>query len=217
MTIVIDLAASFFVVTLLFATIFKFLPDARILWRNVGVGALLTGILFTVGKFGLTLYFKFGSSTSAYGAAGSLAAVLIWVYYSAQLVFFGAEFTRVYAEATGHQIVPDDHAVTMGEQQRIAHGIAHNEVAQAAAASSPSAPDRRPTATPNPRQPTRFQPSSANGFGGAKVMAGVAAARSSPILATTVSNVPGIEGARRPRRVMPPESCVTGSNLLKIS
>ena len=84
---VLDIVLSFAVITFLFAMIFKVLPDAKIMWRNVWVGAVVTGILFILGKFGLALYFKFGSTTSAYGAAGSLAALIIWIYYSAQLVF----------------------------------------------------------------------------------------------------------------------------------
>jgi membrane protein len=92
---------SFVVVSGLFALMFKFVPDTRVEWRDVSVGALGTALLFTVGKFGLGLYLGIASVGSTYGAAGSLVAVIVWVYYSAQIFFFGAEFTHVYAEQRG--------------------------------------------------------------------------------------------------------------------
>jgi membrane protein len=90
---------SFVVVAFLFALLFRYVPTVRIGWRNVIVGAIGTALLFTIGKLLLSLYLGRASVTSAYGAAGSLVAVIIWVYYSAQIFFFGAEFTRVYADA----------------------------------------------------------------------------------------------------------------------
>lgn len=89
---------SFLVVTFLFALIFKFVPARQISWRDVMVGALGTALLFTIGKFLLGLYLGKASVGSAYGAAGSVVALIVWVYYSAQIFFFGAEFTRVYAD-----------------------------------------------------------------------------------------------------------------------
>jgi membrane protein len=94
----VDLIVSFAVVSLLFAAIFKFLPDIKVQWRDVWHASLMTGALFTVGKYGLALYFKYGTPTSAFGAAGSLVAVLLWVYYSSFILFFGAEFTKVWAK-----------------------------------------------------------------------------------------------------------------------
>ncbi len=131
-------AISLVVVTLLFAMIFKYLPDVRIEWRSVWIGAIFTAVLFELGKYGLGLYFKYGSTTSAYGAFGSLAALLLWVYYSAQLVFFGTEFTQVYAKATGHRIEPSAHAVSRSEQERIAAGIPHEQTLAAAAGQAPA-------------------------------------------------------------------------------
>ncbi|MDP9172868.1 MAG: YihY/virulence factor BrkB family protein [Planctomycetota bacterium] len=93
----VDVVVSFSVVSLLFGAIFKFLPDIRVPWRDVWHGALMTGFLFTVGKYALALYFKYGAPTSAFGAAGSLVAVLLWVYYSSFILFFGAEFTKVWS------------------------------------------------------------------------------------------------------------------------
>lgn len=92
---------SFLVVTSLFAIIYKWLPDASIAWRDVGIGALVTASLFTLGKFLIGLYLGNSAIASSFGAAGSLVVILLWIYYSSQIFFFGAEFTRVYAERRG--------------------------------------------------------------------------------------------------------------------
>ena len=96
---VINFAVSFIVITILFALMFKFVPARQIGWRDVRVGAIGTALLFTIGKLLLGLYLGKASVGSSYGAAGSLVAMIVWVYYSAQIFFFGAEFTRVYADA----------------------------------------------------------------------------------------------------------------------
>ena len=95
--VVVSLAVS----TLLFALTFKVLPDVKLAWRDVWIGAFLTALLFAVGKFLIGLYLGRSSFSSTYGAAGSLIVLLVWVYYSAQIIFFGAEFTKVYAAACG--------------------------------------------------------------------------------------------------------------------
>ncbi len=92
-----NFAVSLLVITLLFAMIFRVLPDARITWKDVWLGAVLTALLFVIGKFFLGLYLGHSAVASSYGAAGSLIAILLWVFYAAQILFFGAEFTRVYA------------------------------------------------------------------------------------------------------------------------
>ncbi len=92
---------SLVVSTLLFAAAFKVLPDVKILWRDLWLGAVLTAVLFAIGKSLIGLYLGRSSFSSTYGAAGSLIVLLVWVYYSAQIIFFGAEFTQVYAEARG--------------------------------------------------------------------------------------------------------------------
>jgi membrane protein len=92
---------SFAMVSLLFGAIYKLLPDKRIAWRDVAVGAVATAFMFTVGKFLIGLYIGSSSIASSYGAAGALAILLIWIYYSAQIFLFGAEFTKVYAERQG--------------------------------------------------------------------------------------------------------------------
>jgi membrane protein len=99
------------VVILLFAIIFKFLPDARIQWRDVWIGAIMTAIFFAIGKWALGLYLGSGSAASAYGAASSLITLLLWVYYSSQILLFGAEFTQVYACQAGRGVEPDKHAI----------------------------------------------------------------------------------------------------------
>lgn len=95
------MAISFLLVSLLFALMFKFLPDIKVSWHDVWLGAVLTSALFVVGKFALGAYFGKAKIGSAYGAAGSLVLVLLWIYYSAQILFFGAEFTQVYANYCG--------------------------------------------------------------------------------------------------------------------
>jgi len=90
---------SFAITTFLFALLFRTLPDLRIAWRRVWVGAAATALLFTIGRYLIGIYLGKASVGSAYGAAGSLVVVLVWVYYSAQVFFFGAEFTQVYAKA----------------------------------------------------------------------------------------------------------------------
>jgi membrane protein len=101
-----NFAVSFLIITGLFALIFKVLPDAKVAWRDVWVGAGLTAALFTIGKFALGLYLGKSNVASGYGAAGSLVLVLLWVYYSAQILLYGAEFTQVYANRLGERIVP---------------------------------------------------------------------------------------------------------------
>jgi membrane protein len=97
---------SFAVITVLFALMFKFVPAVHISWRDVRIGAIGTALLFTIGKVLLGLYLGKASVGSAYGAAGSLVAVIVWVYYSAQIFFFGAEFTRVYSDSHTHPNQP---------------------------------------------------------------------------------------------------------------
>ena len=103
---VMNFAVSFVIITGLFALIFKVLPDAKVAWRDVWIGAALTSALFTIGKFALGVYLGKSNVASAYGAAGSLVLVLLWVYYSAQILLYGAEFTQVYANRVGERIVP---------------------------------------------------------------------------------------------------------------
>ena len=108
---------DFAVIVLLFAMIFKFLPDAQIQWRDVWIGAVMTAILFGVGKWLLGLYLGSGAAGSAYGPASSLITLLLWVYYSSQILLFGAEFTQVYADRAGHGVKPDEYAVRVEHKE----------------------------------------------------------------------------------------------------
>lgn len=105
-----DLVVSFIFVTALFAMIYKYLPDARIQWRDVSVGAGLTSMLFTIGKMLIGIYLGTSGVASTYGAAGSLITVLLWVYYSSLIFFLGAELTQVYAREYGAGVVPAKNA-----------------------------------------------------------------------------------------------------------
>lgn len=106
-----NLLISLGIVTVIFGLLFKVLPDARIRWRHVWVGALLTTLLFTIGKYLIGFYLGNSSFNSAYGAAGSLVIILLWVYYSTVIFLFGAELTSVYAKFKGAAIQPYSNAV----------------------------------------------------------------------------------------------------------
>ncbi|MEM1393922.1 MAG: YihY/virulence factor BrkB family protein [Cyanobacteria bacterium P01_H01_bin.150] len=118
-----NLAISFAIITFLFAIIYKFMPDVKIDWSDVWVGSAITSLLFVIGKSLLGLYLGNGSFGSAYGAAGSLVVVLAWINYAAQIIFFGAEFTQVYARKYGSQIVPDKNAMRIPEKDRAKQGM----------------------------------------------------------------------------------------------
>jgi membrane protein len=122
---VLHVLVSFAVVTGLFALIFRVVPDAEIAWRDVAIGAAVTALLFAVGKLAIGLYLGQSSVGSAYGAAGTLLVLLVWIYYSTQILFLGAEFTQVYANRYGSRVVPSPHAVRVDEAKREAQGIPH--------------------------------------------------------------------------------------------
>lgn len=108
---------DFAVVVLFFAMIFKFLPDVKVQWRDVWIGAVMTAVLFGIGKWLLGFYLGSGAAGSAYGAASSLITLLLWVYYSSQILLFGAEFTQVYAERAGRRMKPDKRAIRVETQE----------------------------------------------------------------------------------------------------
>jgi membrane protein len=115
---ILDFVVSLAVVTLLFASIYKFLPDAKISWRDVWIGALMTSVLFVVAKFALGLYFGKSDPGSTYGAAGSIVLIMLWVSYAGLILLFGAEFTQVYANRYGRKVQPVSTAVsTHGENE----------------------------------------------------------------------------------------------------
>jgi YihY family inner membrane protein len=125
--------ASFAVVTVLFALMFRVLPDVRLRWRDVLAGALLTAVLFTVGRHLIGQYLGRVGVGQRYGASRSLVALLVWVYYSAQILFLGAEFTKVWSRRHGVRVVPTEVAVPVTEEARAQAGIAHKEVVEAVA------------------------------------------------------------------------------------
>ncbi|HEX8550918.1 MAG TPA: YihY/virulence factor BrkB family protein [Abditibacteriaceae bacterium] len=128
---VLNFAVSFAIITLLFAMIFKVLPDAEIQWHDVWIGAAVTSLLFNLGKLGLAIYLAKAAPGSTYGAAGSLVIVLLWVYYAAQILFFGAEFTQVYASKFGSRIAPSPHAVAVTPEAFARQGIPRTNSSEA--------------------------------------------------------------------------------------
>jgi membrane protein len=120
---VVNFVIGLAVVTALFALIFKVVPDVKIAFSDVLVGAVVTALLFTVGKVLIGLYLGKASVGSAFGAAGSLVVIVVWVYYSANILFMGAEFTQVYATRFGSRIRPDENAVPVTEEARAQQGL----------------------------------------------------------------------------------------------
>jgi len=110
---IINLIISFVVITMLFAVIFKILPDAKIKWKDVMPGAIASAVLFMIGKFGISFYISQSNVGTTYGAAGSLVILLLWVYYSSIILYFGAEFTKAYAVNYGGKIYPSEYAVAL--------------------------------------------------------------------------------------------------------
>ena len=106
---------TFAVITTLFGVIFKVLPDAKIQWKDVLAGSMITALLFMLGKFGISFYISKTQVGSTYGAAGSLVVLLVWIYYSSLILYFGAEFTKAYAMKFGAEIHPNDYAITIKE------------------------------------------------------------------------------------------------------
>ncbi len=145
-----DGVASFLVIWLLFALIFKVLPDVRIRWRDVWTGAVGTAILFELGKYLLSLYLSREASSSAYGAGSSFVVILLYIYYSSVILYFGAEYTKIRAGKSGAQIRPSKYAVAMTDADRVHQGMPNQQQVENAARSA-EAPRARPG--PEPRHP----------------------------------------------------------------
>jgi membrane protein len=120
---ILEFTLSFGVTTLLFAMIFKMLPDVKIAWSDVAIGAAATALLFTLGKFILGIYLGKATIGSAYGTAGSVIVMIVWVYYSAQILFLGAEFTQVYANKYGSRVLPRENAHPVSTNKRLDEGL----------------------------------------------------------------------------------------------
>jgi membrane protein len=114
---ILNLVISFVVITILFGVIFKVLPDAKVRWRDVRSGAIFTAVLFMIGRLVIGIYISQSATNSTYGAAGSLMAILLWVYYTAVILYFGAEFTRAYADFYGIAIQPAEYAVHIEQKE----------------------------------------------------------------------------------------------------
>ncbi|MES1217340.1 MAG: YihY/virulence factor BrkB family protein [Bacteroidota bacterium] len=128
----INLILTFLISTFIFGAIFKVLPDARIEWKHVRIGAFVTAFLFIAGKFLISFYLGHSTITSAYGTAGSVIVILLWVYYSAMILYFGAVFTHVYVVYTGSKIYPNNYAVWVQEiEVESAKSIQHQPEAKA--------------------------------------------------------------------------------------
>lgn len=116
---VLNFVLSLVIIASLFAAMFKFLPDAKVKWRNVWIGSMVTALLFVLGKSALGFYFGLSNPGEGYGPAGSVILILLWVSYTSMIVFFGAEFTRAYADQTEDKIRPSDHAVKDPDPKRV--------------------------------------------------------------------------------------------------
>jgi membrane protein len=124
---VLNFVISFGIISVLFAAMFKILPDVKLKWKHVWVGAMVTAFLFVLGKFLLTIYFQFDDPTTTYGAAGSLILIMVWISYSSMILFFGAEFTYIYVKRYGSAIRPVHHAQLIpdcSDDQQMAGGSA---------------------------------------------------------------------------------------------
>lgn len=144
---VVNFALSFAVVTVLFALIFKVIPDAKVQWRDVWLGAAVTALLFAVGKQLLGVYLGKAAVGSAYGAAGSIVALVVWVYYAAQILFVGAEFTQVRARRRGAEIVPTANAERVEDASGESHAKRANRHDARGAEQAGAARPRVPTAS----------------------------------------------------------------------
>jgi len=116
---ILNLIISLGLITFLFAMIFKFIPDVEIRWRNVWLGAAITAILFTIGKTVIGIYLGQAEVGSTFGAAGSLAVLMIWIYYSSQILFLGAEFTNVFTKRSGVRPPPDENALQVKRTKQV--------------------------------------------------------------------------------------------------
>ena len=145
---IINLVVNIAVTTFLFGVIFKVLPDARIKWKDIWPGAIATSLLFLIGKFAISLYISKSNFSSSYGAAGSLAVIFVWIYYSAIILYFGAEFTKAYALNKGAKIVPNKYAEW--DEEPTVPGAEPKKTPESAG-SSPSEKARRLSPQPVPQ------------------------------------------------------------------
>ena len=151
---VLNIVLSFGLMTVLFAAIFRWLPDAEVAWRDVWIGAAATALLFTIGKSVIGLYLGHSNVGSAFGAAGSVVVILVWIYYTALILLAGAEFTQVWARRYGSHIRPDEHAVRVVETKQVVEAggktVAEEDAARSGTSGASEKVDR---AYVHPREP----------------------------------------------------------------
>ena len=124
-----DSVLTFIITTFLFSLMFKVLPDAKIKWKDVFIGGLITSVFFSLGKFSIGYYLGRSSIASVYGAAGSIMIIMVWVYYSSIILYLGAEFTKVYAKLHGGKIYPNEYAIWIKtEETQVANPVLKNKV-----------------------------------------------------------------------------------------
>ena len=124
-----DSVITFVITTFLFSLMFKMLPDAKIKWKDVLIGGLITSVFFTLGKLAIGYYLGSSNIASVYGAAGSIMIIMVWVYYSSIILYLGAEFTKVYAKLHGGKIFPNEYAVWIKtEETQVANPVLKNKV-----------------------------------------------------------------------------------------
>lgn len=124
-----DSVLAFVITTFLFSLMFKVLPDARIKWKDVMIGGLITSVFFTLGKLGIGYYLGSSNIATIYGAAGSIMIIMVWVYYSSVILYLGAEFTKVYAKLYGGKILPNDYSIWIKtEETQVANPVLKNKV-----------------------------------------------------------------------------------------
>jgi membrane protein len=170
---ILNYVVTFVLITLVFMIVYKVLPDAEISWKDVRIGAAVTAFLFMLGQFALAFYLSVSNPGSAYGAAGSLVIVLVWIFYTAQIVFLGAEFTQVYANRFGSDIQPAENAEWMTEEDRRQQGLTGTkptrkkaQADKASAARPPLrffGPSRREEPEPEPARAAGSAPEAAAG------------------------------------------------------
>lgn len=171
----VNLVVSIAIVSCLFTLLYKYLPDAKVPWKPAWFGGILAALLFTIGRIGLAWYLGRGTATSVYGAAGSLAAMLIWTYYNGWILFYGAEFTKVLAKCEGAACEPKEHAVKMTEEDRIERGAPHQAaIAHAAQGYRPMPSDIVRTAVIRPEDRRKEKLIGAGGLAAGAIVAGVA-------------------------------------------
>lgn len=155
---IINFVVAFGVITLLFAAIFKVLPDVQIRWRDVWVGAIGTALLFTLGKFLLGLYLGRESTSNAYGAGSAFVVIIMYIYYASLILFFGAEFTQVWVKQSGAVIRPSEHAVKLTDEERAEQGVPKERQVEAAAQGGPATTPATGGRRRSPDGPGKLQP-----------------------------------------------------------